>query len=93
MSEISKLEQSLSVKKIDHETVNLQITNNEMLMSIVGEFDQNLKELAKLTKINVFFRGNSITCKGIKENINSFCGGIKFFANKMNLCFPFFLYK
>ena len=82
MSEISKLEQSLSVKKIDHETVNLQITNNEMLMSIVGEFDQNLKELAKLTKINVFFRGNSITCKGKKENINSFCEAIKFLANK-----------
>ena len=67
MSEISKLEQSLCVKKIDHETVNLQITNNEMLMSIVGEFDQNLKELAKLTKINVFFRGNSITCKGKRK--------------------------
>ena len=34
MSEISKLNQNLSIKKIDNETVNLQITDNEMLMSI-----------------------------------------------------------
>ena len=63
MSEITNLDQSL-IKKIDNETLNIQITNNQMLMSIVGEFDQNLKELEKLTKTNVYFRGNSITCKG-----------------------------
>ena len=32
MSEISKLDQNLVIKKIDSETVNLQINNNEMLM-------------------------------------------------------------
>ena len=63
MSEISKLDQSLIIKKIDTETINLQITNNSMLMSIVGEFNQNLKELEKITNTNIFFRGNSITCK------------------------------
>ena len=63
MSEITNLDQSLIIKKIDNETLNIQITNNQMLMSIVGEFDQNLKELEKLTKTNVYFRGNSITCK------------------------------
>ena len=64
MSEISKLDQNLVVKKIDNETFNLQINDNEMLMSVVGQFDLNLKELAKLTNTDVFFRGNSITCKG-----------------------------
>ena len=63
MSEISKLDQNLIIKKIDNETINIQITENEMLMSIVGEFDQNLKELSKLTSTNIYFRGNSITCK------------------------------
>ena len=43
MSEISKLEQNLIIKKIDNETTNIQVTNNEMLISIVGQFDQNLK--------------------------------------------------
>ena len=82
MSEISKLDQNLVVKKIDKETLNLQINDNEMLMSIVGQFDLNLKELAKLTETNVFFRGNSITCKCKNENINVFCESIKFLSNK-----------
>ena len=82
MSEISKLDQNLIIKKIDNETVNLQIIGNEMLMSIVGEFDQNLKDLSKLTDTNIFFRGNSITCKGKKENTDLFCKAIKFLINK-----------
>ena len=82
MSEISKLDQNLIIKKIDNNTVNLQIIDNEMLMSIVGQFDQNLKSLSKLTSTNVFFRGNSITCKGNKESINVFCEAIKFLIDK-----------
>jgi hypothetical protein len=48
MSEISKLEQNLIIKKIDKETTNIQVTNNEILISIVGQFDQNLKNLSKI---------------------------------------------
>ena len=82
MSEISKLDQNLIIKKIDNNCVNLQIIDNEMLMSIVGQFDQNLKNLSKLTSTDVFFRGNSITCKGNKESINVFCEAIKFLIDK-----------
>tara|TARA_B100001173_G_scaffold195763_1_gene168804 strand:- start:157 stop:1161 length:1005 start_codon:yes stop_codon:yes gene_type:complete len=82
MSEISKLEQSLIIKKIDSTTINIQITNNEMLMTIVGEFNQNLKELEKLTNTNIFFRGNSITCKGKEANLKDFSEAIKFLINK-----------
>ena len=46
MSEISKLDQNLIIKKIDNQTVNFQINNNEMLMAIVGQFDHNLKHLS-----------------------------------------------
>ena len=82
MSEISKLEQNLIIKKIDKKTVNISITNNEMLMNIVGQFDQNLKNLSKLTDTDVYFRGNSITCKGEKEKLLAFCDAIKFLVNK-----------
>ena len=82
MSELTKLNQNLIVKKIDKETVNLQITNNEILLSVVGQFDQNLKDLAKLTDTRVFFRGNSITCKGNREKIEVFCEAIKFLIDK-----------
>ena len=82
MSEISKLEQNLIIKKIDNKTVNISFNNNEMLMAIVGQFDQNLKSLSKLTNTDVYFRGNSITCKGEKEKLSIFCDAIKFLINK-----------
>ena len=82
MSEISKIEQKLTLKKIDTTTINVQIDDNEMLMSIVGEFNQNLKELEKLTNTIIFFRGNSITCKGKPTNLKEFSEAIKFLVNK-----------
>ena len=82
MSEITNLEQNLIIKKIDSETINAQINNNLMLVSIVGQFNQNLKELEKLTSTNIFFRGNSITCKGKHSNLLDFSEAIKFLVNK-----------
>ena len=82
MSEIGKLEKNLIIKKIDNKTANIQVTDNEMLILIVGQFDQNLKSLSKLTNTDVFFRGNSITCKGTSKNISVFCEAIKFLINK-----------
>ena len=51
-------------------------------MSIVGQFNQNLKELEKLTNTVIFFRGNSITCKGKEQNIKEFLNAIKYLLNK-----------
>ena len=82
MSEISKIEQNLIIKKIDQNTVNISINDNEMLLAIVGQFDQNLKSLSKLTNTDVYFRGNSITCKGDREKLSIFCDAIKFLVNK-----------
>ena len=82
MSEISKLEQILIIKKIDNETMNISINDNDMLMAIVGQFDQNLKSLSNLTNTDVYFRGNSITCKGNEEKLSIFCIAIKFLINK-----------
>jgi phosphate starvation-inducible PhoH-like protein len=85
MSEISKLDQNYIVKKIDSRTLNMQILNNNILMSIVGEFNKNLIELEKLTNTTIFFRGNSITVKGKNEDISQVCEAIKFLINKFLL--------
>ena len=82
---LNKLDQNFIIKKIDSETLNIQVTDNDLLMSIVGQFDQNLKELSKLSNTNVFFRGNSITCKGSKQNLDIFSEALKFLINKYNL--------
>jgi len=82
MSEINRLEQKIIIKKIDKETISIQILDNNILSLIVGEFNENLKELEKLTQTTLFFRGNSITAKGSLENTTSISDAIKFLINK-----------
>ena len=47
-------------------SINVNIFNNKILMEIVGSFDNNLKELEKISGSKIYFRGNSITIKGEK---------------------------
>ena len=85
MSEISKLDQNYTIKKIDKETVNIKVLDNNILVSIVGEFNKNLIQLEKYTNTTLFFRGNSITAKGKTEDLSILCDGIKFLINKFLL--------
>jgi phosphate starvation-inducible PhoH-like protein len=85
MSETIKLEQKLTIKKIDKETINIQILDNNILLSIIGEFNVNLIQLEKLTETTLFFRGNSITAKGSSDNLLRVSGAIKFLINKFLL--------
>ena len=82
MSRIENLDQTFSVKNIDKETLNIKVYNNEILISIVGEFNKNLNKLETLTKTKIFFRGNSITIKGETESIQKASEVIKFLINK-----------
>ena len=56
-----------------------------MLQSIVGEFNQNLKDLEKFSNTTIFFRGNSLTIKGKNVDIESVTEAIKFLINKFLL--------
>jgi phosphate starvation-inducible PhoH-like protein len=85
MSKLSKLEKNLIIKKIDNETINIKILDNNILLSIIGVFNANLIELEKLTETNLYFRGNSITAKGSLSNINRVSDAIKFLLNKFLL--------
>ncbi len=85
MSEINKLKESYSIKKIDKETINFKILNNNILMSIVGPFNSNLMELERLANTTIFFRGNSITIKGENHKIKLVSEAIKFLINKFLL--------
>ena len=85
MSEINKLKQKIIIKKIDKETVNIQIIDNNILLSIVGEFNANLIQLEKLTETTLFFRGNSITVKGNADKLLIISEAFKFLINKFLL--------
>ena len=82
MLEAKNLNKEILIKKIDNETANIKIFNNNILMSIVGEFNKNLLEIEKLTKTKLFFRGNSITVKGNKTSISRVSNSLMFLVNK-----------
>ena len=48
MNNLDKLEKNFTLK-IDGETINIQILNNNLLMAIVGSFNEHLLNLEKLT--------------------------------------------
>ena len=56
MSEISKLDQSLILRKIDSKTINIQITNNSMLMVFCDrdyeykDYIENYKDFLKIIR-------------------------------------------
>ena len=45
-------------------SISLIFKDNNILKGVVGELDSNLKELEKLSRSNIYFRGNSIVIKG-----------------------------
>lgn len=48
----------------DDNSINVNIFNNKILMEVVGSFDNNLKELERISGSKIYFRGNSIAIKG-----------------------------
>ena len=82
MLEASNLNREISIKKIDKNTINIKIFNNNVLMAIVGEFNKNLVEIEKLTNTKLFFRGNSITAKGDESSILEVSNSLMFLVNK-----------
>ena len=44
----------------ENNTLSIIFKNNNTLMGVVGEFNNNLKELEKITDTNIYSRGNSI---------------------------------
>ncbi len=50
----------------ENNSINVNIFNNKILMEVVGSFDNNLKELERISGSKIYFRGNSISIKGEK---------------------------
>ena len=47
----------------ENNTLSIIFRNNDILMGVVGEFNNNLKELEKITETSIYSRGNSILVK------------------------------
>jgi len=60
-------DKEVAVTRGEDDSINVRIFNNKILMGIVGSFDNNLKELEKISGSKIYFRGNSIAIKGDKQ--------------------------
>ena len=60
---LNKLNKDLKFVYSENNTLSIIFNNNEILMGVVGEFNNNLKELEKITETKIYSRGNSILVK------------------------------
>ena len=83
--EINKLNKNYLIKKLDQETINLKILDNDTLLALSGTFNSNLKDIENITGASIYSRGNSLTVKGDKNKINLVVEGIEELINQFNL--------
>ena len=55
----------------ENNKLSIIFQNNELLLGVVGEFNNNIKELERITETNIYSRGNSILVKSdtVKNNL------------------------
>jgi phosphate starvation-inducible PhoH-like protein len=78
----SKIDSSLKFVYSDNNSLSVIFHDNDLLMGVVGEFNKNLKELERITKSNLYSRGNSVLIKSDPQNNEIIKNAIKFLANQ-----------
>ncbi len=66
----------------DNNSLSIVFQDNDLLLGVVGEFNNNLKELEKLTNTNIYSRGNSILIKSDPKKNNLVKNAIQFLTNQ-----------
>jgi phosphate starvation-inducible PhoH-like protein len=62
-----KINSNLKFVYSENNSLSVIFNDNDLLMGVVGEFNANLKELEKLSNVNLYSRGNSILIKSNPE--------------------------
>ena len=77
-----KINSTLKFVYSDNNSLSVIFHDNDLLMGVVGEFNENLKELEKITNTNLYSRGNSILIKSTREQNEITKNAIQFLANQ-----------
>ena len=62
----------------ENNSLSIIFQNNDLLLGVAGEFNNNLKELEKITKTSLYSRGNSILVKSDPEKNDLIKNAIQF---------------
>ena len=63
---LKKISSNLNFVYSDNNSISVIFKNNDLLMGVVGEFNNNIKYLEKITNTNIYSRGNSILVKSVR---------------------------
>ena len=66
----------------ENNTLSIIFQNNDLLLGVAGEFNNNLKELEKITNTSLYSRGNSILVKSDLEKNNIVKNAIQFLTEQ-----------
>ena len=66
----------------ENNSLSIIFQNNDLLLGVAGEFNNNLKELEKITKTSLFSRGNSILVKSDPEKNDLIKNAIQFLTEQ-----------
>ena len=81
-SVLKKINSTLKFVYSDNNSLSVIFHDNDLLMGVVGEFNENLKELEKITNTNLYSRGNSILIKSTPGQNEIAKNAIQFLANQ-----------
>ena len=63
-----KFKSELKFVYSENDALSIIFQNNEILLGVVGEFNNNIKQLEEITNTNIHTRGNSILVKSTAKN-------------------------
>ena len=80
-----KLNSDLRLVYSENNTLSIVFQSNEMLSGVVGEFNNNIKELEKITKTKIYSRGNSIIVKSNLKKNELIKNAIQFLSEQLKI--------
>ena len=69
----------------DNDTLSIIFQKNDILLGVVGEFNNNIKQLEEITNTNIHTRGNSILVKSSAKKNELVKNAIKFLSEQFIL--------
>ena len=80
-----KLNSELRFVYSDNDTLSIIFQNNQILLGVVGEFNNNIKELERITETKIYSRGNSILVKSNPEKNELIKNAVKFLYEQFKI--------
>ena len=78
----SKINPDLKYVYSENNALSIVFQSNELLLGVLGEFNNNLKELEKITNSSIYSRGNSILLKNTPEKNELIKNAIQFLVDQ-----------